>query len=198
MHAVMRNVLFACASLAAFCSIASADPLSVAATTGDAPAPTTYLQGGLMAGGNDGYFTAGGSAELGKQVASILWVHAGVALGAADQLFATGNGSIMQARLGADLMGCNDNGALCAFVGADLGVQTVNYVGRSDPWFCDGDYSDCMGNPIDDHKTGALGVGRVGLDIGSKHLRWRPGIEASATTDGGVGVNLTQSLAYRF
>ena len=193
----MRTVVLACASIAAFCSIASADPLSVAATTTEDPAPTTYVQGGLMAGGNDGNFTAGGSVEVGKQVSSLAWVHGSFLLGSASQIFATGSGSIMQGRIGGDLMSCNDNGALCAFVGADVGVQAVNYEGMSDPWFCDSD-TGCEGDPISQHSTALLGVGRVGLDLGGKHLRWRPGVEASATSDGGAGFNLTQSIAYRF
>jgi len=193
----MRNVLVAFASLAALSSVASADPLSVAATGTEDATPTAYVQGGLMAGGNDGNFTAGGSVEVGKQVGSIAWVHASVVLASASQLFATGSGSITQGRIGGDLMSCNDNGALCAFVGADVGVQTVNYDGMSEPWFCDSD-SGCEGDAISEHSTALLGVGRVGLDIGGKHVRWRPGVEASATSDGGAGFNLTQSIAYRF
>ena len=69
MHRAMRTVVFACASIAAFCSIASADPLSVAATTTPDSTPTTYVQGGVLAGGNDGLFTAGASVEVGKRVA---------------------------------------------------------------------------------------------------------------------------------
>jgi hypothetical protein len=198
MPTVMRHFLLACASVVSFCSIASADPLAVAATTTQEPEPTTYVQGGLLAGGNDGLFTAGGSVEVGKRVSPFAWVHASFMMGSAGELFATGSGSVMQARVGADLMTCSDNGALCAFAGADLGLQAAQYHGTSDPWFCDSDAGDCMGDPIDKSDGGAIGVGRVGLDIGGKHLRWRPGIEASVAADGLNGVNVTQSIAYRF
>jgi hypothetical protein len=194
----MRNVLFAFASLAAVSSIASADPLSVTGTTTSSDAaPTTYVQGGLMAGGNDHKLTAGGNVEIGKQVASIAWVHASFVLGSASELFATGSGSIIQGRVGGDLMTCSETGGLCAFVGADVGMQDVNYEGMSQPWFC-GEDSDCSPNPISQHSAALLGVARVGLDLGGQHFRWRPGIEVSGTTDGGAGVNLTQSIAYRF
>ena len=194
----MRTVVFACASIAAFCSIASADPLSVAATTTPDSTPTTYVQGGVLAGGNDGLFTAGASVEVGKRVAPFAWAHASFMMGSAGELFATGTGSVMQARIGVDLMTCSDNGALCAYAGADIGLQAAQYHGTSDPWFCDGDANDCMGDPIDKSDGGAIGVGRVGLDIGGKHIRWRPGIEASVAAAGLNGVNLTQSIAYRF
>ncbi|MBV8757555.1 MAG: hypothetical protein JO257_09780 [Deltaproteobacteria bacterium] len=194
----MRNVLLAFAAVTAASSIASADPLSVAATTDSAAEPTTYVQGGLMAGGNDGYLTAGASAEVGKRVAPFAWVHASLTMGAADELFAHGTGSIMQARAGADLMTCNGSGVLCAFAGADLGIQQTQYSGMSEPWFCDSSEGDCSGNAIDESRNRVIGVGRLGLDIGGTHLRWRPGIEASVAGNGVNGVNLTQSLAYRF
>lgn len=194
----MRNVVLAFGSLVALSSIASADPLSVAATTHEDVAPTTYVQGGLNVGGNDGLVTAGASVEMGKRVAPIVWLHASFMMGSADELFASGTGSIMQARVGADLMTCSDNGALCAFAGADVGMQHAQFSGVSDPWFCDGDANDCMGDPVAQDRTRAIGVARVGLDIGGKHLRWRPGIEATVAGDGVNGLDLTQSIAYRF
>lgn len=197
MHLVMRNVLLACASVASLCSVASADPLAVAATTSDEPAPSTYVQVGVMAGGNDGLATAAGNTEIGKRVASILWVHASFTMGAAAELFASGSGTIVQARAGGDLMPCSDNGKLCVFAGADVGMQSTQYSGMETPWFCGGDYS-CEPQSVEQSRTRMIGVGRVGLDLGGPHLRWRPGIEAAVGGDGINGVNLTQSLAYRF
>ncbi|HSN27923.1 MAG TPA: hypothetical protein VLT45_16655 [Kofleriaceae bacterium] len=198
MRQVMRNVLLAFASLAAVSSVASAEPLSVAATTDDAATPATYVQGGVTAGGNDGLLTAGASAEVGRRVAPFAWVHASLMMGAANEIFAHGSGSIVQARGGVDLMTCSGNGVLCAFAGADIGLQASQYHGSEDPWFCDSDAGDCMSTPVDDSHAGVIGVGRVGLDIGGTHVRWRPGIEASMSTDGHAGLSLTQSLAYRF
>ncbi len=180
MHQVMRHVLLACASTVAFCSIASADPLAVAATTADEPAPTTYVQGGVLAGVTGEQTVAGASTEVGTRVASVMWIHASFALGSAREILGSTSGSMTQLRMGADLMTCNENGGMCAFAGADLGVQHTQIMESSDS------------------HTHALGVGRVGLDIGGTHLRWRPGIEASLTSNGADGVTLTQSLAYRF
>jgi hypothetical protein len=198
MHRVMRNVSFAFASLAslvAATAVAHADPLAVAATASPDAVPSSYVQGGVMAGANDGLLTDGASAEVGKRVQPYVWVHASMTMGSADELFASGTGSILQARAGADLMGCNANGVLCAFAGADVGFQHTEFSGMSVPLFCDGE--DCQGDAVYDHHAGMIGVGRVGLDIGGKHLRWRPGVEGSVSGTG-VGVNVTQSVAYRF
>lgn len=194
----MRNFLACFASLVAASAVAHADPIAVTESAESSTAPSTYVQGGVMAGGNEGYFTAGASAEAGKRVAPSVWLHGSFTEGAAGELFATGNGTIMQARVGADAMPCSASGVLCAFVGADVGYQHTQFSGTSDPWFCDGDANDCMGNPIDESRSRAIGVARAGLDIGGTHLRWRPGIEAAFSGDGVNGVNLTQSIAYRF
>ena len=128
-------------------------------------------------------------------VAPHVWVHGSLTEGLAGELFATGNGSILQVRAGADAMGCLGGGVLCAYVGADAGYQHTHYAGMPDPGFCAGD---CSGNPIDESRDRMIGVGRVGLDNGGTHGRWRPGIEASFASDGLDGVNITQSVAYRF
>jgi hypothetical protein len=192
----MRNVLIGLASLLAATTVVHADPLAVSSHPTDTAAPTTYVQGGAMIGGNDGYVTIGGSGELGKLVAPHLWIHGSLTEGLAGQLFATGNGSILQVRAGADAMGCLGSGVLCAYVGADAGYQHTTYAGMTDPLFC-GD-NGCDREPIDESHDRMIGVGRVGLDIGGKNLRWRPGFEAAVSGDGVNGVNITQSIAYRF
>src|SRR4051812_30014769 len=107
----MRNFLVVFASLVAAASVAHANPLSpdTAVTDAAAPiasetAPSTYVLGGVMAGGNDDLLTAGGTVEAGTRVVDHVWLHGSFTEAAADELFARGTGSLMQARVGADLM----------------------------------------------------------------------------------------------
>lgn len=192
----MKTLLIA-SLVAATATAAHADPLSVSKTATDASAPSTYVQGGAMIGGNDGYVTVGGSAELGARVTPFLWLHGSVTGGLADAgLFTVGSGSMLQVRAGADVMSCGHSGVVCAYVGADAGFQHTQFSGyQTSLW--SGDTS--SGNmSIDDSTSRMIGVARVGLDIGGTHLRWRPGLEVAVAGDGVNGANITQSIAYRF
>jgi len=195
----MRNVLFGLASLLAATSVAHADPLAVAAHASDSAAPTTYVQGGLMLGGAEHYSTGAFSAEVGKRLVPHLWVHGSVADGFADLPGATGSGSIRQVRAGADAMTCTGSGVYCAYLGGDAGYQRTQFSGYWNKFWPDTgvDYTMPVNKRVGG-REGMIGVARAGLDIGGKHVRWRPGIEASFAGDGLDGVNITQSLAYRF
>src|SRR6185312_10711260 len=140
-----------------------------------------------------------GTAEVGKRVSQNVWLHGSVTEAAAGQLFATGNGSMLQVRGGADVMSCNASGGLCAYAGADLGFQHTQFAGESTPLFCIDDTGDsCMGNSIDESHNTLIGVARAGFDVGGEHLRWRPGVELAVGDTDVNGFNLTQSIAYRF
>jgi hypothetical protein len=151
-----------------------------------------------MFGGNDGYSTGGASAELGKRVVPHLWVHASATDGFADVPGATGSGSILQLRAGADAMTCTGSGVLCAYVGADAGYQHTQFAGYWNKFWPDNGVDYTMPVTRRDGHDRTIGVARAGLDIGNTHWRWRPGIEASFAGDGLDGVNITQSVAYRF
>jgi allophanate hydrolase subunit 2 len=187
----MRTQILAFASLVALGSVAHADD-SITAAAADAPAPTaTYLSVGANMGGVDGFIALGGALEVGHQIeSSPVVVHAAFGTGRAGKLFATGDGYFQQLRAGADLRGCTTSGVLCAFAGMDIAYQHVEYSGTEDDWF--GDSEPTMTTTNDSRM---VGLGRVGLDIGGEHIRWRPGFEMALDRSGG---ELTQSIAFRF
>jgi hypothetical protein len=156
--------------------------------------PTSYMQGGVEFGGFDKYLGAGATIEVGGQVVPGLWLHAIATHGTADELFATGDGRYSQLRAGFDLRGCRHGGGLCSFVGVDVGVQHTNWTGVEDTWF--GPDPNAM--PVTYDRTRAIGVGRVGVDIGGDHFRWRPSLEWAFSNEGTNGFATLQSIAYRF
>jgi hypothetical protein len=85
---------------------------------------------------------------------------------------------------GLELQTCDGSDRTCAFVGADFGWAANKYTS----------YGFGLGDTTMS-RYGLVGVIRAGLEVGSKRVRWRPGIEA---TVGDVsGVALMQSIAFR-
>lgn len=153
--------------------------------------PSSYMQGGAEIGGNDGYLTGGFTVEAGTEVVSGVMVHATFTHGGAEELFSRGSGRYTQMRGGVDLVGCR-NASFCRFVGFDAGVQHTHWSGDEGLFFTD------QGTPATHDRVRPVGVGRVGLDIGGAHLRWRPSLELAVSDSGFNGANVMQSLAYRF
>jgi hypothetical protein len=190
-------MLLAFASIAALGSVAHADDSITATATpaADADAGHTYVSVGANTGFVAQYLVLGGQVEVGHQLAhSPVSLHAVVATGEADELLSSGNGLFEQLRAGADVRGCI-NGALCAFAGTDVGYQHVRWTGDEGTWLLD-EGSNTMTVTKDDSRL--VGIGRVGLDIGGSHLRWRPGIEVALDRDGINNAEITQSIAYRW
>ncbi len=190
----MRHFLIGLATLLAATSVGDAQPALVAPQPPADARPSSYVTGGFEAGANDGYLDAGGLVEAGTRVNDHVWLHGIVTRGGTEKLFSSGSGWFGQARFGADVVSCHAGGVMCAFVGADLGVQHVQYDGTEGSLFDNG--GDSM--PVSYNRTRMIGVGRVGLDVGGTHVRWRPGLEIAMASTGGNGFNLIQSLAYRF
>jgi hypothetical protein len=195
----MRTSLLALASVLALGSVAHADDSITASADAPASAATTYVAVGANAGVVDQYLALGGQIEVGRQLPhSPVSLHAAFATGEADELFSTGSGAFQQVRLGADLRGCTASGVLCAFLGTDLGYQHTHWEGEEGSFFAidDTGSSDTMSVVKDDSRV--VGFGRVGLDLGGKHLRWRPGIEVAVDGTGVNNAEITQSVAFRF
>ncbi len=190
----MRHVALGFAALVAAASVAQAQPALVAPQPQPETVPASYVMGGVQAGINDGYFTGGGMVEAGTRVTDHVFVHGIATHGGTERLFSSGTGSYSQLRGGADIVSCQHGGSRCAFVGADLGVQHVQWSGMVGSLFD----SSADGTPVSYHRTRMIGVGRLGLDIGGTHLRWRPSAELAMSDNGGNGINFMQSLAYRF
>jgi hypothetical protein len=139
-----------------------------AAPTALAPAlPTTYvsLGGAIGVGGGVDWMYGGTSIDGGYRLTDTLWVR-----GRFDRAARIGYGAVNQsitivspqhphsdAMLGLETRRCRSE-AMCLVAGADAGYR-----------FGDSDYT-----------GGVIMVPRIGLDLGSRHLRVRPGIEASA------------------
>lgn len=179
----MRPCFLALATLLAATTVASAEP---------APALTSYVQSGVEAGGNDGYFTGGVTIEAGTQVVPGVGVHVIGTHGGAEELFSSGTGRYTQVRGGFDVSGCPMSKSRCVFAGVDFGVQHTHWSG------IEGTFFDDNGTPATHDRVRPIGVGRVGLDIGGAHIRWRPSLELAFSDTGANGANVMQSLAYRF
>jgi hypothetical protein len=174
----MLNKLVILATLAATSSLAAADV-------------NDYVGTGLMAGadlGVDGQLNV----EGGHRIDGGKWLHLVAASGWAgdDQ----GGGAIHQARAGIEGRSCTaPRGILCAFAGADLGYQSYTW------------HADAYHMSPDEPHHDAIGVLRVGGDIGGQHVRVKTGLETYTVLAGStnhaaalMGINLTLGLAYQW
>ena len=84
-----------------------------------------------------------------------------------------------EARGGIELRHCVRD-ALCAIGGVDVGYRSEHVTGR-----------------MDTSLSGAEAVARIGLDVGSEHVRFRPTFEGTSTHHGDTGA-LLLGLGYRF
>ncbi len=155
-------------------------PLSIASLLGAAslahadPA-NNYLETGLGLSA-DRAVQITGTLEAGRRVTPELWVHGLFESGSSDPRLV---GTYEAGRLGAESRSCELGGAICAVGGLDVGVRQVEY----------------------DHtnETGAVLVPRLGLDIGNRVFRVRPGIEKNAlTTVVFDGIALTGAIALQW
>lgn len=155
-----------------------------ASSTATSDRPRVYVATGAMIGGAGGHTGVGLGADLGVQVYEALWVHAGATTMANGELFG-GSGSFQNLHAGLELSTCHTGDHVCAFAGADLGWAHSEY------W-----ESDWFGSGMGYEHDGMVGVIRAGLDVGGKHVRWRPGFEGTVGTSSAGGI--TNSLVVQF
>lgn len=184
----MRNILVI-TTLLATASLAHADPLSARAST--EAAPSTYLATGVTLGGVGSHTGAGVSADVSEHVWKALWVHVGGTM-VDDSQFLVATGSYRAAYAGVELSSCQVGDRICAYVGGDVGYADSQYSGSSST----NDWGIQSGSSMTENSSGAIGVLRGGFDIGGRHLRWRPGVQA--TIAGPSAAAITQSVAFRF
>lgn len=140
--------------------------MTLAATTTAASADDTYVSGGATFGGegDPGGFYAGGTVEAGRRLSgSSLWVH-GMVVGGKSFGFeevTTHEGPALQLRLGIEGRSCTLDGALCMVAGLDGALTHVDHIAHYETI----------------NMTVPLVIARLGLDIGSRHVRVRPGID---------------------
>ena len=164
-----------------------------AASVEAAPLPRAYVAAGFDAGADSAvdWLYAGASIEAGYRIAAPWWVH-----GNAGALGRVGYGTtnrltVMRPRevgydlrLGPEVRRCL-SGGVCFYGGIDLGYRT--------------------GTARGDDISGLMVVPRAGLDLGSGHVRFQPGLEllVSATPHiekevplPDLGIGLTAAFAY--
>lgn len=179
------SLAVALALVAAIPALAQADGAAASVDDG-APAysdPRSYLQlGGALGSERDGLWDAV-TLDVGIRLSETpLWAHGQLAIGGAtDGLFeeAENHGSFRSGRAGLEARAVvpGTNGMLGAYAGIDVGYRSLGFGLMS---------SSSAGT--------AIAVGRVGLDLGTRHVRLRPGIDAE--TRGGLALNA--ALAYQW
>lgn len=159
----------------------------------DVPAPTSYVDAGMVGGGNNGLLTLGGVVEVGMALRGPLWLHAIMAAGTAGEIFGNGTGSFEQFRVGVEERGCISRERACLVAGVDLGLDHTTWTGHEDDWF-----SEEEGPLMTRDVTNPVAIPRVGLDVGGTHLRYRTGVEVHVGQDGVDGANLMSAVAWQW
>ncbi|MDB4953628.1 MAG: hypothetical protein JWO36_1197 [Myxococcales bacterium] len=178
-----------CVSVAA--PIAHAEPSLTASSREVASEPKTYVAAGVALGadGTLDWLYSGAQIEAGYRLSTTWWLHGDVGV-----MGRSGYGTVQritlmapsadayEARLGPEARRCNSTGAACLVGGVDLGYRTGEL-------------------------AGLVVAPRVGLDVGSRKLRFRPAIELQV---GGpidnregpsipdVGIGFTTAIAYQW
>lgn len=180
---MMNKTLVGFASVIASTSLAHAQPSLVAST--DTTPQLSYVQGGVTAGDDDivglyGGFTLEGGVRLGD---SPLWAHAMMITGKGngiDELVY--DSSMLQLRGGIEARGCVVSAA-CAVIGVDAGFRHETLMAEYD----------------NRRASDAIVAPRVGLDIGTRHFRFRPGLEMQLDrTKWLAGIGATAAVAYQW
>lgn len=169
--------LVALACLLATTSIAAAQPAMTAPTPPPAPEAQGYVAAGAAFGVARGLYLAG-TLEVGRRIHdSSWWFHTellGGMEGGVDEPTYSSSG-IQEVRAGLEARGCALQGVACIFLGADLAVARENYMAEYDSA----------------NDTSILPIGRLGLELGTTHVRLRPAIELGYKTfalTGALGV----------
>ena len=162
---------------------APTSPSLVASTTQDAP-DRLYLQTGVTAGGDDvvGLYAAY-TLEAGYHLNdSPFWAHAMLITGKGGGVDEPVYDSYMvQFRGGIEARGCLISAA-CAVAGVDAGLRHEMLMAEYD----------------NRRATDAVVVPRIGLDLGTRHFRLRPGLEMQLDRTGWAGVGATAAIAYQW
>ena len=169
-------------SVLATSAIAHAEPPSLTATTTPA-GPQNYLETGVGLS-DDGALIGTLTLEGGHRLTRDLWLHGMLERGTAGGVDEPNyGGEYDAARIGIEARECVGGGVICAVAGVDAGVRHVDYMAEYDTT----------------NQTGAVLVPRVGLDLGSRHLRFRPGLEKNVLVkDQDAGIALTGAVAYQW
>ena len=180
----MKCLLLA-AALVCLASSANAEPSSSVIAEPPPPPLTSYVQLGVTTGIAYPAAFGGAAVELGFRLDddSPLWFHTMAAAGTVEGLDepTTESGLLFLLRGGIEARGCVLDGVVCFVGGADLGYRHMRMVAEFDRVHVD----DLALSP------------RVGLDVGIRHLRFRPGAELSVGWEG-IDLAISGGFAYAF
>jgi hypothetical protein len=142
-----------------------------------------YLQAGVTAGVDDVLFYGGYTLEGGYHLSDTpLWVHAIMISGKGGGIDETTyDSSLLQLRGGIEARGCLVSAA-CAVAGVDAGYRREMLMAEYD----------------NRRASDAIVVPRVGLDLGTRHFRFRPGLEMQIDHTGWSGLAATAAVAYQW
>jgi len=180
---MINKTLLGIAFVVGSTSLVHAQPSLTASVTPDKP-EQLYVQGGLTAGGDDivglyAAYTLEGGYRLND---SPLWAHAMFVAGKGGGVDETVYDSYLwQLRGGIEARGCVAS-AICAVAGVDAGLRHEMLMAEYDSR----------------RATDAIVAPRVGLDIGTRHFRLRPGLEMQFDRTGFAGVGATAGVAYQW
>lgn len=169
------------AAVGCLCSGTNAEPAPPTPT----PPPTRYVELGITAGVAYPAVFGGPAVEVGLRLDddSPLWLHTMVVAGTVDGLEeqTTDSGLLLMLRAGLEARGCVLDGVVCFVGGVDLGYRHLRMVAEFDRVQVD----DLALSP------------RVGLDVGLRHLRLRPGAELGVGPHG-IDLAMGAGVAYVF
>lgn len=173
----MRLLIAAVLSLSA---TAYADDLSERVEVPSHPRGYLQLGGGLAS--SDLYFGYVAKLDGGLALRPWLFLHGGLLTSEhRDRML---DPTILDATIGLEARPCTADGVFCAMVGVDVGVRAASMPPATSMQVS--------------HDTSLIGVGRVGLDIGGRHLRVRPEVATTLSSGHAREAQATLSLAYQW
>jgi hypothetical protein len=149
-----------------------------------AEAPRMFVGAGAAVGGDEGGLYLDPSLELGYRLDAngALWAHAKLVGGNNFGIDETTHaGSRIVGSAGIETRPCVLDGAVCGVAGIDLGARHT--------------YLDAEYDHVD--VTDAVLIERLGFDVGTRHLRFRPDVEISESSTRALdGLALAAGVAY--
>ncbi|MEO7095395.1 MAG: hypothetical protein ABI175_19215 [Polyangiales bacterium] len=147
-----------------------------------------FVAGGVLVGGDNflhGAFTAEGGIRIAR---APVWLHVAAMKGNAFDF--AGGGDYERFTGGVEERGCSSPGA-CLVLGFDVGIQRSTWMSVDE-------------DPVE-HHHGPIVAGKLGLDAGGDHVRFRAILEIVAERDASnvaptewhAGLGLGLGLAYR-
>jgi len=176
-----RILGFAACSILATTAVAAAQPALTAPAAAPSARTDAYLEPGAALGGDRTGIYGALQLDGGLRLDGPLWIHGRFAHGGMGEIEETTMSSdFTEARVGAEARGCALEGIACLVGGIDAAYRHERVI--TDDTHRNADTADL--------------IARVGLDVGTRHFRLRPSIEAAFDRSGWSGLGMTGGIAY--